>query len=763
MVLNLKSYRGLILLASLVSNSSAAPWELDANYMSSPQGVNERVYALGLDSAKRLIVGGLFTTAEGTNSRGLTRFFKDGKHDSSFLVGGGVANGTYNYVTDLLVLSDDSVVVVGDFGSFNSVARGNIAKIRPNGSVDEHFASGLGANAIIRHIEHSGDGGYIIGGNFNSYNGVVRSRIAKLKADGSLDESITFDHTFDSDEWVDQIEVFPNGDVLAAGDFEPYNVKKFLADGSSDPSFLYHYYNYDYVEATCITTDGKILIGGVGGLHRHHADGSFDDSFQALLNNGPEVYGLSELSEGQIIATGRFGISGTPDIYNMAIFHDDGSVDTSTVDEPFESSGWIGPTVLQDDYLIFAGAFTALVNKWNTQASSYNRIARFNTTPPNNPPNAVYFDRNSITLIEDSDYIPSFNLKIDETPDAPITVLLEVAEKAPDDLGHAFPQIPNPITIPAEGPNNTEISVRSSTEDWGYQGPRRIVHRIKSVKGDAVIGEPNEIEVILIDKDPPPAVRFAQSYMELVEDGWHQFEPTSFKVIFDNEVEPFVNIQIIPEAETTEIEDSIFIFPDYINSSSGLGYDEIDIAADDDSVVRGPDMITLRLVADEGYEHLIGTPSTMEIRRHDSTSLDGWLILRYPENWNDDDIYTIDSDKDGQPTLLEWLNNSDPLNASDLKIPAGFTEYVENDERYFSVRFYYAGLKPGYACILEQKNALTDIDWATIWRNDDDPILESELILEHPSSEENDWIEIRLPEAMGTNGFVRVRYEPIPD
>jgi uncharacterized delta-60 repeat protein len=732
--------------------------------MSSPDGVNGSVYALGQDSSNRLIAGGLFTTAGGQSSKGLARFFPDGTRDPSFDIGDGVADGTYNYVADLLVLPDDSIIIVGDFGSFDGTTRGNIARIRSDGSLDAHFATDIGADATIRHIEHSGDGGYIIGGNFNHYDGVARSRIAKLRSDGSLDTSVIFNHTFNESEWVDQIEVFTDGGVLAAGDFAPYDVFKFQANGERDYSFDYSVTDHEYVEATLLCSNGKLLIGGTGGtLYRFNADGTYDESFDPELETYNEIYGLSELANDRIVVTGSFLTPGAIDIWNIVVLNDDGSIDTSAIPDRLKPSDWVGPTVIQNETLIFAGRFSGISENDNSYVS-YNRIARLNTTPVTNPPNAVYFDQKSITLIEDGSYIPSFNLNIDETPDSPITVVLEVAEKEPADLGSAFPIIPNPIPVPWDGPNHTEVSVRSSTEDWGYQGPRRIVHRIKSVSGDAVIGEPSEIEIILVDKDSPPAVRFAQSHMELVEDGWHQFEPTNFKVLFDSEVEPFIDIQIVKEAETTEIEKSIFVFPeDYFNFGSGIGYDEIDIAADDDGVLRGPDIITLRLVAEEGYEHLIGSPSTMVVRRHDSTSLDGWLILRYPESWNDSNIQTVDTDKDGQPTLLEWLNDSDPLEASDAKYPAALTEHFDKDNQpYFSIRFYYSENKPSYAAVVEKKMQLDAPNWMTVWRSDLDPNFESDLVLQQPSGDLGGWAEIRLSEPMGNSDFVRIRYEKLP-
>jgi len=731
-------------------------WELDASYMTNTQGVNERVYALSIDSAKRLVAGGLFSTAGGASARGVTRFFQDGTRDPSFDIGSGIANGSYNYVTDLLVLPDDSIIIVGDFGSFNGASRGNIARIRANGSLDEHFAKDTGADGRIKHITHSGDGGYIIGGNFSTYAGTPRSRIAKLRGDGSLDPNVTFDHSFANDEWVDEIEVFPNGDVLAGGDFEPYGFMKFLANGSIDDSFEHDFFNYHNVESTLLTSDGKILIGAAGGLHRHHADGSYDPTFYAPLD---DVYGLNELPDGRIVATGDF--YGGSDIYNIAILDDSGDVDDS-IAPPFEPSGWIGPTVLQDGYLIFAGAFSSLGNEWDTTATSHNRIARFQTAPATNPSNAVYFDRASITLIEDGAYAPTFYLRIDETPDSPIFVFLEVAETDFDFYDAAIPTIPNLVSVPWNGPNHTEVSVRSQQEDWNYQGIRRIVHRIRSVSGDAIIGEPSEIEIILVDKDPPPAVRFEKSHLEVVRDGnpWPESAHTITKVFYDSEPAQFVNLHIEKEAETQQIADSLDVFPDEYFNFQGGGYDTIYVNAYDDHNVDQPTRITLRLVAEEGYEHMLGSPTVMTVHTHHWTSLQGWLIHYYPDSWHNNNIHTIDSDNDGQPTLLEWLNNSNPLDASDAIHPIALAEHKDSqNNRYFSIRFYYSYEKADYAAVVEKKANLTDANWVAVWRSDDDPNFESELVLNSPSENGSTWAEIRLPSPMTTRDFVRIRYE----
>lgn len=850
-------------------------WALDSAYMSPPQGVNESVYVLGLDSAGRLIAGGLFTQAGGVSSPGLARFFSDGTRDPSFDIDSGVADGTYNYVNDLIVLPDDSVIIVGDFGSFNGVTRGNIARIKADGSVDPDFANGAGADAMIRHIEHSGDGGYIIGGNFSNYDGVSRSRIAKLYGDGSLDNSVTFDHSFAAGEWVDQIEVFDDGAVLAAGDFAPGNVKKFLVTGATDSSFQFNSsYYFNYVEATLITSTGKILIGGTGGLSRNNGDGTWDSEFNVSFRSYTEIYGLLELPDGRIVVTGEFGVSGT-ETNRLVVLDPDGSVSENTLTYPFEPSDWVGPALLDGEDLIFAGRFSWIYSG-SPPALAVNRIARFNTNPVQNPPNAVYFDRSAITLIEGDRVNREFQLKIDETPEEPVTVFLEVAESIPEPNIEGFPSVPNSIPVPWDGPNHTGISIRSDQDVPGYQGTRRVTHRIRSVSGGAVIGEPSEIEIILLDDEPHPNVRFAQSVIDVVEGHKPEDGFTQAAVRFDSEPDDFAAYRIEVVTDDPALADRVFIpnYDFYLNDDP-IDF-EIDIQDDDDQLT-GPIEVTLRIVPDspgaEGFlgspttmtlrildnevaggirfdrasldlvsgqdgievstlisgvlhstelfyeieyanpewegnayiipfedwiggrsriihdvfaeirnesilspgtarihirtdpeqPELLGEPSVLELKLYDDRSLDGWLILQYPEDWDAVDILKRDGDSDGHNTLLEWFNETDPEDASHVRAPKAElvrSPYLDQGEKVFlALRFYLGTAKPSHVAIVQTIADLSDPEWTTAWRSDEDPNFDSEQVVEKPHAT-GGWAVIRLPAPVSTQGFVRLKVEP---
>ncbi|MBK6754378.1 MAG: delta-60 repeat domain-containing protein [Flavobacteriales bacterium] len=65
----------------------------------------------------------------------------------------------------------------------------NIYRLHPNGSVDTTFnaGTGTGAGQPIEAIALQPDGRIIIGGIFNTFNGVPCGHIARLNTDGSLD------------------------------------------------------------------------------------------------------------------------------------------------------------------------------------------------------------------------------------------------------------------------------------------------------------------------------------------------------------------------------------------------------------------------------------------------------------------------------------------------------------------------------------------------------------------------------------------------
>src|SRR5262249_21827109 len=137
------------------------------------------------------------------------------------------------------------ILVAGNFLSFNGTLLGRIAQLLPNGRVDTTFDPGHGANGPIRAMALQPDGRIVIVGLFNQYNDVDRSGIARLNPDGSLDN--TFDAGAGADGVLSAVALLGSGpgaqSILVGGDFLTFGgqfagrMARLRPDGSFDSAF----------------------------------------------------------------------------------------------------------------------------------------------------------------------------------------------------------------------------------------------------------------------------------------------------------------------------------------------------------------------------------------------------------------------------------------------------------------------------------------------------------------------------------------------
>lgn len=86
----------------------------------------------------------------------------------------------------------DKLVVFGSFTRFDDQAAGYIVRLKENGTIDESFKSGTGANKQIFSLTFNPvTRKYLITGIFTSYDGQPAVGMALLNEDGSLDPSFT--------------------------------------------------------------------------------------------------------------------------------------------------------------------------------------------------------------------------------------------------------------------------------------------------------------------------------------------------------------------------------------------------------------------------------------------------------------------------------------------------------------------------------------------------------------------------------------------
>jgi len=148
-----------------------------------------KIYALTTDSSGAVLIAGDFTSIGGTNRGMIAKLDASGKLMSSFGTGTG-ANGP---IRAMVVQTDGKILVGGEFTSINGTARNRIARLNSDGSLDTTFNPGSGANGTVFAIATTSysyySSGIIIGGDFTSYNGTDRGRVALLSTSGSLNTS----------------------------------------------------------------------------------------------------------------------------------------------------------------------------------------------------------------------------------------------------------------------------------------------------------------------------------------------------------------------------------------------------------------------------------------------------------------------------------------------------------------------------------------------------------------------------------------------
>src|SRR5439155_11936412 len=135
------------------------------------------VNALAVQPDGKVLVGGSFYSINGTNRPGIARLNANGSLDNSFNPGTG-ANG----VSSVALQPDGKVLIGGGFTTVNGANRSGIARLNANGSLDGSFNPGTGVNGTVYSVALQPDGKVLIGGEFTSINGTNRNRIARLNA-----------------------------------------------------------------------------------------------------------------------------------------------------------------------------------------------------------------------------------------------------------------------------------------------------------------------------------------------------------------------------------------------------------------------------------------------------------------------------------------------------------------------------------------------------------------------------------------------------
>ncbi|MDP2384837.1 MAG: T9SS type A sorting domain-containing protein [Bacteroidota bacterium] len=226
-------------------------------------GANGFIGTCALQSDGKIIIGGGFDNYNGIDENYIARLNTDGSLDTTFNSG---TAAEYRVFTTS-VQNDDKIIIGGWFLSYNGVTKNYIARLNADGSLDTSFNTGTGFDYIVYTSTIQSDGKIVIGGDFSSFNSVSRNNIARLNTDGSLDT--TFNPGIGTDNIVLACKEQNDGKILIAGSFNDYNgtaihnhIARINMDGSIDSSFYFGTgLNYGEVNSVTIQSDEKIIVG----------------------------------------------------------------------------------------------------------------------------------------------------------------------------------------------------------------------------------------------------------------------------------------------------------------------------------------------------------------------------------------------------------------------------------------------------------------------------------------------------------------------
>lgn len=355
------------------------------------------VNAVALQPDGKIVIGGAFTTIGGVSRQYIARLESTGALDTTF---DPKANGVVNAILvqkDGYIVFGGAFTAIQPNGATDLISINYLARVKADGSADTKFSPN--PNATVNTLALQDDGAILAGGSFTtviasfgSTTVLNRNHILRLKADGSADA--TFDPN--ASALVYSIVVQDDGKVVFGGNFtfvQANNsstivtrnyIARVNADGSLDNS--YNPNANASVLALAKQADGKIVIGGLftslqptgasvavarNRMARLNTDGSVDNSFDPGF--GGPITTITVASDGSILTAGLFttveptgsilvggsfnSISGVP-VNNLALLNSSGSASSAFAPNPNGTVYGVG--IRADGRMLVAGSFTTI-------------------------------------------------------------------------------------------------------------------------------------------------------------------------------------------------------------------------------------------------------------------------------------------------------------------------------------------------------------------------------------------------------------------
>ncbi|MGH7970717.1 MAG: delta-60 repeat domain-containing protein, partial [Limisphaerales bacterium] len=251
-------------------------------------GASDIVWALAFQT-NSIIVAGQFTYFNNLPASFIARLSPAGAFDQSFVPN---IDGPIQAVA---VQPDGKILIGGDFLTVNGTPRTRMARLNANGSLDTSFDPGYGFDNTVYTIVLQSDGRIVAGGSFQNVGAQSRNSIVRLNSNGSVDQS--FAPGEGADDTIYSINIQPDGGIIACGVFSTFNqvrrntMVRLFPNGVVDTGFMDTAYNQfaglpthywdpnvetrNFIYSSALQPDGNLMIAG--GFHRVGGGWTRDD------------------------------------------------------------------------------------------------------------------------------------------------------------------------------------------------------------------------------------------------------------------------------------------------------------------------------------------------------------------------------------------------------------------------------------------------------------------------------------------------------
>ncbi|EJG01581.1 T9SS sorting signal type C domain-containing protein [Flavobacterium sp. F52] len=290
---------------------------IDTSFNTGKTGANYLVKTTVLQADGKIVIGGNFTKYNDILSNRIIRILSDGEADNSLNIGEGFNGQVYA----LAVQTDQKIIVAGAFTKYNGSTLNNsrVVRLLPDGTKDNNFNIGLGADGTIEAIVVQSDGKILLGGHFKTFNAQPFSGIVRLNPDGSIDSSFNIRNGFD--KYVYAMALQSDQKIIVGGSFLTFDgisqkrIVRLNTDGSLDVTFESGTgFSKGDIRSILVQPDDRILIGGTfSGTYKNVASsrlirlmpsGVIDNSFTATLNN--TLFDMKFTEDYKLLVGGNF-------------------------------------------------------------------------------------------------------------------------------------------------------------------------------------------------------------------------------------------------------------------------------------------------------------------------------------------------------------------------------------------------------------------------------------------------------------------------